>query len=147
MKTIEEAKKFLNDNCEKGTVCPCCKQNVKMYKVKLTGGMVSVLIKFYKAREKGWVHPIKEFNTVNGDYAKLRHWGFLEKNNFNTDPTIKASGLWAITNVGISFVEEEIYAPEKIKLYNNKFYGFEGKTIGVKEALGNKFNFEELMNS
>jgi hypothetical protein len=145
MKSIEQAKEFLYNNFEKGTTCPCCNKNVKLYKVKLTAGMVSVLIKFYKAREKGWIHPIKDFKTVNGDYAKLRHWGFLEKNNFNNDPTIKASGLWMITNVGISFIKGETYVPQKVMLYNNKFYGFDGDTVGVKEALGTKFNFEELM--
>jgi len=145
--TIEEAKKFLNDNFEEGTNCPCCTQNVKQYKVKLTGGMASVLIKFYKEREKGWLHPIKDFKTINGDYAKLRHWGLLRKNENNTDPSVKASGLWAITIAGISFIEGDCLVPEKVKLFNNQFYGYSGEQITIRQALGNKFNYEELMNS
>tara|TARA_R110002153_G_scaffold241842_1_gene397018 strand:- start:109 stop:555 length:447 start_codon:yes stop_codon:yes gene_type:complete len=145
--TIEEAKKFLNDNFEEGTECPCCNQNVKLHPFKLTGGVASILIKFYKARDKGWVHPIKEFNTINGNYAKLRHWGLIEKNKNNSDPSVKASGLWRITIAGISFVDGDCLVPEKVKLFNNKFYGYSGGQITIRQALGNKFNYEQLMNN
>ena len=144
--TIEEAKKFLNDNFEEGTNCPCCHQNVKLYKVKLTGGMASVLIKFYKARKRDWVHPIKELKTVNGDYAKLRHWWLLEKNQIHNYPSLKDSGLCRITTYGISVIVGDCLFPEKIKLYNNKFYGYSGEQITIRQALGNKFDYEELMN-
>ena len=77
--TIYEAKEFLKSKLDEGAICPCCKQNVKMYRYKLTSGLAVVLIKFYHRSGK-WVHPIKTFKTINGDYAKLRHWGLIEKN-------------------------------------------------------------------
>ena len=147
IETLEEGKDFLKENWEKGTTCPCCTQNVKLYKVKLKASMVLVLIDFYKMRDKNWIHPIKELRTINGDYAKLRHWGFLEKNTDNSNPNTKASGLWRITKQGEAFIEGTFWVAEKVRLFNNKFYGFEGKGVGIKETLGNKFNYKELMNS
>ena len=143
-KTIQDAKDFLKKNAEEGTICPCCNQTVKVYKVKLTSSMAMMLIGFYKKGEV-WVHAIKELKPVNGDYAKLRHWGLLEK-KIENDTENKASGYWRITHKGVQFIKGYVTVSEKIRLYNNKFYGYTGKHITLKEALGNKFKFEELMN-
>ena len=62
MSTIFEAKEYLKKNLDDGALCPCCKQNVKMYRHKLTSGLALVLIKFYHRAGK-WVHPIKTFKT------------------------------------------------------------------------------------
>jgi hypothetical protein len=43
MKTITEAKDFLNENYKDGCICPCCNQTVKLYKRKLNSGMARVL--------------------------------------------------------------------------------------------------------
>ena len=145
--TVKQAKQFLRDNYIKGTKCPCCDQNVKLHPFKLTSGVAAVLIKFYKERDKGWINPIKEFKTNNGNYAKLRHWGFLEKKSENDNPKIKSSGLWRITPTGILFATNKIDVQEKVKLYNNQYFGREGDWITIKDALGTKFDFEELMNS
>ena len=146
MITIEEAKSYLRKKLDKGITCPCCNQTVKMYKVKLTTGMAQVLIKFYK--NKGWKHPIEDFKTINGDYAKLRHWGLVEKHGGEHESDVKSNGLWRITLKGIDFIQGSVKVPEKIKLYNNNFYGFDGdKMITIRQALGNKFDFEELINS
>jgi hypothetical protein len=144
--TVKEVREYLNSNVAKGTTCPCCDQTVKMYPNKITGYMASILIKYYK-RGFEWVHPIEEFKTINGDYAKLRHWGLTEKSSEVSDPDKKSNGKWRITQKGVDFVEGNLKISQTAMLYNNKCWGFKGKHVSIREALGTKFNFQELMNS
>ncbi len=145
--TVMEVREYLNRNVEKGTTCPCCDQTVKMYQNKLTGYMASILIKFYKEDWGKWINPIEQFNTVNGDYAKLRHWGLIEKSKEKPSPDKKASGNWRITQAGIDFVKGRTTVSQKVKLYNNKCWGFTGDKVNIRQALGTKFNFQELMDA
>ena len=141
LEIMDHLRKEINN----GTICPCCQQTVKMYRFKLTGKLASTLIKFYHAND--WVHPINKFKTVNGDYAKLRHWKFIESDpEENDNPKTKSSGMWRITETGKKFVEKKLYQFEKVKLFNNKAWGFEGHRIDIVQALGNKFDYWELMN-
>jgi hypothetical protein len=55
--------------------------------------------------------------------------------------------MWKPTELGIKFVKNEINLPKHIFLYNNKFLKFSDEKINVIEALGDKFNYDELMNS
>lgn len=160
--TIKEAKAYLRANWHDGIECPCCTQFVKLYKVKLNTGMAYVLIQFYKAylfkkpmAQDKWVHPIKDFKTINGDYAKLRHWGLVEKmpeeeteNKKTTDQEDdkKGSGYWRITEKGKLFVQKQIKVTSNALLFNNKCYGVTGKDIDIVEALRNKFSYSELMS-
>lgn len=107
--------------------------------------MVVVLIKMYKFG-KEWVHPLKDLKTNNGDYAKLRFWGLVQPSSDEPTDEKKASGFWRITEEGKRFVENKIKVKEKAFLFNNKCYGFNGKEINIIEALGNKFNYSELMS-
>ena len=64
----------------------------------------------------------------------------------NENPKIKSHGLWRITDKGISFVLNTSHVCEKVKLYNNQAWGFDGSLINIKQALGNKFDYSELIN-
>lgn len=65
----------------------------------------------------------------------------------NDDPKKKASGFWRITDKGKQFADGIIKVQSRILVYNNTFQGFSDKSelIGIKEALGNKFDYSELM--
>lgn len=145
IKTLEDGKKYLRERMDDGALCPCCNQNVKMYRWKISGKVGVVLIDFYHNRNK-WVHPLKDLGVNNGDYAKLRHFGLVVADGTN-DEDKKASGLWQITPKGIKFVEKQITVHEKVKLYNNHSYGFEGDQITIEDALGTKFSFKDLMKN
>ena len=79
-------------------------------------------------------------NTASLDYSVLKHWGLIHKDKSKTN-------AWRITAKGILFVDGNIGVQKKVKLYNNKSYGFEGETISIMTALGSKFNYEELMDA
>ena len=58
----------------------------------------------------------------------------------------KTSGLWRPTLAGLDFVDNKIMVPSYCKLYNNKEYGFSPETINIIDALGKKFDYNELIN-
>lgn len=147
--TLEEAKQYLRDNWEKGADCPCCTQRVQLYKHKLPASSVFALIRLYKLGE-GY-HHVRDFAEGlegvrrSSMFAELRYWGVVE-DKANEDPTKRKSGLWKITEKGKDFVEEKIKLPSYVRLFDGNAYGVVGDEISVREALGNKFNYEEMMN-
>ena len=159
METIAEAKQFLRENWKKGTVCPCCNQRVKLYLRKLNSGMALFLIGLYRLSKKNAYLPdgkpawftnkevMKEMgiNTSSLDYSVLRHWELIKKKEANEDGVKRQSGYWQLTLAGLSFVQGHFSVKEKVNVYNNKRYGFSGNLITIKQALGSKFNYTELM--
>lgn len=140
--TIEEAKKDLRKNFERGTSCPCCGQFVKLYKRKLNSGMASTLIRIYKHAKYEWIH-VKDMLRMNKyknshDWTLLKEWGFIESND--------AAGEWKITNKGVEFIKGTSTAPSHVHIYNKTTVGFSSTQTDIKESLGNHFNYEELMS-
>ena len=45
------------------------------------------------------------------------------------------------------FAQNEIEVPKYAYLYNSECKAVSPETVGVREALGLKFNYEELMNN
>lgn len=149
--TLEEAKQFLRDNWTKGVTCPCCTQFVKLYKRPAHATMALTLIRMYHSdnKNKGAWFNVKQLvkgisDTGTNDFSKFRHWGLVEEAPNDTDK--KTSGFWRITDEGRKFVEGKTTITKNILLFNKKSYGFMGPKIAIKEVLGEKFNYEELMN-
>lgn len=134
----------------KGYTCECCGLYVKMYQRKLLASMCLVLIDIYKSGKRDYLHVenwLKERGKSNwrGDFHKLVFWGLLEKKPERREDGSPRNGFYKLTGRGILFVEEKLEVREKILLFDNKFEGFEGKEVTIREALGNKFNYDELM--
>lgn len=154
--TLEEAKQLLRDNWEKGIECPCCTQFVKAYKNPLFAASAFALIRLYQYQnnhpDEEWMH-VKDFaeassNTPRaGHFAELRFWGLIEEKPNEDDPTKRTIGFWRITPRGRDFVEQKIRVFSHGRMFNGKNYGFTGEHITISEALGNKFNYEELMSA
>lgn len=154
MKTIVEAKEHLRESWKEGTDCPCCGQHVQLYDYKLFATSAFALMKLYSLSEERpdiYFHISEYAEASKGSpraphFAELRFWGLISKQE-NSDPTKKSSGYWCITQKGREFVEGKILLPSRILVYNNKFQGFSDKasSIPIQEALGNKFDYAELM--
>lgn len=160
--TIAEAKEFLRNNWKKGVPCPCCTQFVKLYKRKLNSGMAWTLVKIYietkstisdthplSAQHLSWI-PVKEFLRVNKyhnghDWTLLQHWGLLEERK--TDEGLPSSGRWRITESGKAFVDMKLMVPKHISFFNSKEWERSDELINIKQALGDKFNYDELMKN
>jgi hypothetical protein len=155
IETLEEAKAYIAANFEKGSNCPCCNQMVKQYKYKLYDSSAVALIKLYNLTkllapetefhvnqfaEKSAIHPRASH------FAELRHWGLVQPSAKDVKGK-KSSGYWSITDEGKKFVEGDLKVPEMIKMFNNECYGKFGDQIDIHAALGNKFKYEDIMNS
>lgn len=153
--TIEEGKKYLRENWDasKGVDCPCCGQLVKLYNRKLHSVMAACLVRMYrldrqKPNEYFYAGEIINgiIKTGTGDLSKLRYWGLIaEQPKDDSDESRRTSGFWAITEKGRRFVETKITVPSHLKMFDGKFFGFSEDHITIHHALGDKFNYMELI--
>lgn len=134
---------------QKGCKCPVCEQRVKVYKRKLNSNMAATMCWIVGASKGTWVDVPKSaprFVVRTNQYATIRFWDLIEQKPNYRDPTRRGSGIWRPTALGVSFVSQNAVVPKYVYLYNNKPLGFSDEQIGVREALGNKFSYEELLN-
>tara|TARA_R110002126_G_scaffold129114_2_gene271829 strand:- start:1016 stop:1474 length:459 start_codon:yes stop_codon:yes gene_type:complete len=148
METIKDAKDYLRSELEKGATCPCCSQRVQMYRRKLNSGMAYTLIAIYK-HSKDFFHVkdmlrIKKFKNSH-DWTLLKFWGFIESKYGNREDGNQYTGYYKITKDGIDFVLGNLLANSHIFIYNKKHYGSSNNKINIKKALGDKFNYNELI--
>jgi hypothetical protein len=143
IRTLQEAKDYLNENYMEGCHCPACGQNVKLYKRKLNSGMARVLVAMHK-NTNSFFH-IKDYLRKNNirnthDWTLLKHWKMIEKCKEN-------DGHWRITHTGTMFVECKMIANKHIFILNNQFKKYSNEGTNIIEALGDHFDYKELMDS
>ena len=111
--------------------------------------MCLTLLLLHKFNINGFI-KVEDFLIRNGhkrcgDFSYLTHYKFLEKQISKRMDGSKRNGYYRITSLGILFAEGKTTAPSKFLILNNKFQGFEGEEVNIKQALGKKFNYDELM--
>lgn len=136
----------------KGGTCPCCDRWGRINPYHLNSGMARGLIWLYHwNRVNGWhsyCHLPSQANrmvlTANS-MGKLRHWGLVIRDINNHTKKAK-SGMYRISQAGRWFIDGKTKAPEKIWIYNDEPYSRAEKLITIQQALGEKFDFEKVMN-
>ena len=147
--TLEEARNWLMENAEDGAECPCCQQFVKIYKRRLNAGMARTLIWVANHSRPGeWLDlsSAPKFIHKNREHGKLAHWGILEQKP-SDDPKKKDSGIWRATIEGRGFAMNIRKARSHVYLYDNKVLNFTDELVTVIDALGEEFDYEELMQA
>jgi hypothetical protein len=157
---LRETRKQLNERLMAGEQfgCPACDQNCKVYKRKLNSGMAAALCWMVKEYSGDWINvpeSAPRFVLVTKEYATLRHWGLVEKMPCDSgledeaDQAVVAAsgvtGMWRPTNRGIEFVNRRLRVPRHVFLYNNRLLRFSDEDTDIVEALGDHFDYEELM--
>lgn len=159
--TIGAAREWMQHAVVKGTECPLCEQRAQLYVRKLSGTMIAVLVSWYRHnREQGdtndWLHVTSWLATTNlspsikggGDWAKMKYWGFIEPQP-NTDKEKSSNGFWRITPQGVEFILGLVKVQSYFLVFNDQPFapvGDDVPMVGVHEALGVKFSFDELVN-
>lgn len=136
-----------NRETPEGAKCPVCDQFCKIYKRRIYGQMVAGLVRLYRLTQQRQNSDDKYFHVKDllgyngGDFAKLRYWDLIRE-------CPNRDGFWAITKSGEAFLKGEIGLPKHVRLYNDSFYGFvdPDDKVFVRDILGEKFNYDELMN-
>jgi len=152
-KTVGEAKAYLRKNINEGSTCPCCQQNVKMYSRAITSAMAYAIILMHKKGDEDYFHIenyLKDMScppAIRGDVPKLRFWGLIEPKAEDREDGSNRNGYYRITRQGIKFVNNQLTIPSHVKIYNNKFYGYDSeKFVSITDCLKKKFNYNKLMN-
>ena len=157
--TIEEGKRFLTERWREGVCCPLCTQMVKLYRRKLSSQMARALLLIYRhfaadarlARDPNYWLDVNDFllqcgvNSGEANVALLRHWNLLERKPERQGDGNRA-GLYRMTELGCRFARGAVAVPKDVFLFNDRLYEpVEAvERITIKEALGSKFNYEEL---
>lgn len=148
--TLQEARQRVSQGMDRGMQCPCCDQYIKRYRRKLNSGLAALLVRVYhevSVREPagGWLHVRDAVKDMIGtDYAILKHWRLIEP--YRENQRRGRAGLWRLTEKGRQFVEGKTTVPEAVYLLNNEVHGFSEETMGIQQALGSNFDWEELMS-
>jgi len=135
-----------------GVVCPCCDQFVKVYARPLNSIMARVLIALYHRDTAGPRGAYHHLQTVaasvshhGGEGAKLVYWNLAEEERTRREDGGRA-GQWAITDEGRAFVERHTTVPKYAIVYNGQLQRMEGPEVSIVDALGARFDYDELMH-
>ena len=85
--------------------------------------------------------------SVSYDAALLRHWGFIEERGDERPDGNPRAGYYRITPAGRDFACGRASTHQAVFLYNNRRAGQTAETVTIREALGSRFNYNELMAS
>lgn len=133
-----------------GCKCPVCDQFCKVYKYKVDSGMAASLCWLVSNCESDGSVLVNEdaprFALRSNKISRLRKWGLVSQPPCK-DPARRTSGRWTPTPTGIAFARGESSICKYVYLYNNEILNFSvGETVTIQEALGDKFNYAELMS-
>lgn len=134
-------------NAAGGGVCPMCQSHVQVYKRKLNSAMAYALVLACNGSYE-WL-PLMDLVPESAhsyrDHAKLVWWGLLDVREDESDG--RHHKLYRVTLKGRLFARNLITLPRYAVEYKGIVLEITGKQIGIVEALGNNFNYPELMEA
>jgi hypothetical protein len=144
-KTVEKAREEIDEKLMAGesVICPCCDQHAKIYRRQIHSGMVLLLINMYRTAGTGWVY-LPSLPQKSRDGTGLHYWCLIAEDDEKRDDGGRA-GWWRVTERGEEWVLNKIRVPKYALIYNSEVVALEGKGTSVRDALGKKFNYRELM--
>jgi len=125
-----------------GKPCRICDQRIHLQLRKLHSGMAYAAVRLYlhDQEQPGEFMDYRDHKArgESRNHPYLRYWRMIER-----DP--ERRGWWRIRRRGRLWVEERISVPRAMWYYNRECYGFVEERIDIREALGDKFNLDELL--
>lgn len=153
----------LDATTRNGGHCPCCGQDVKVYRRTLTASMALALVMVHRwsrtpdaETTQRWLHVAKHLASLHtsasvgaawhgGDWSKLRYWGLIEAQAGVRPDGSHRVGLYRITDLGRAFVERRTKVPKYCYIYAQTFLGLDEPNISIDEALGERFSLDDIM--
>lgn len=127
-----------------GTTCPTCQQHVQVYRRKINSGMAAGLISLHRAADAdGYVDHVPDRPGGSWEEGKLEYWGLVVR-----VPKANGRGIagWRITEFGRRFVEGTAHVRKYVRIYDGVMVGGpEGPSVSIREALGTRFNYDDMM--
>ncbi len=142
--TLGEARAWMREQAAtQGARCPCCTQYAKVYKRLMTPNIARLLVRAYREHGQTWFHATS-LRDGTGDLAKLRYWRLLEESTERRADSGRA-GWWRITDAGVAFIRTGATVPKYALIYDSYLLGHDGDQVGIRDALGERFDLAELM--
>ena len=142
--TIGEAREMMGALVQDGTTCPVCDQHAQVYKRKINAGMARSLIAMYRAKAMQWQHVPTTVGGKSREEGKLAYWGLVEEEKV-LRPDGGRAGYWRVTQKGWAFLTNTLKIDKYVYVYNGKPLSFEGPQVTIEDALGDGFDYKELM--
>jgi len=137
---------------KKGFICSSCGSYVRQYTRSVNASMALVLLLMWKHNKydffhvENWLKQIGQ-SGLRADYHKLRFWGLIEAKIEAREDGSKRNGYYKITNEGVQFASRKTTVQSKAVILHNKLQYFEGEQISIIQALGKKFDYNQLMGN
>jgi hypothetical protein len=152
----------------KGGYCPCCDKWGKVYRLGISHSMMKALLWMASNHGENWVDMPKQaprdlIQTYT--FASLKWWRLIERlhiekevevvTNEDTgerelvyaDSATKSSGIWRVTPIGMQFAKGLVQVPQYVYLYNDTLKDVSTETVYIKDCVGKKFSYSEIMNA
>lgn len=143
--TLGEARALLRTLVDDGARCPCCTQFAKVYRRKINSTNARSLITLWRA---GGADTFLHAPSLPGDtheISQMEWWGLIEEEKV-LRPDGGRAGWWKITPTGVAFVSDNLRLPKYALVYDGRCLGLRGDLTGIRDALGSRFDYRELMD-
>lgn len=146
---LGDARNRLAKKARRGAECPCCTQEVKEYRRPIHSGIARALIEMYKAGGTDWIYKpdvLRGKGSASRDESIARYWGLIEEES-KRRPDGGRAGYWRVTELGRDFVLGRVRIPKYAHIYNKECKKLSGELVSIRDCLGKKFDYRELMES
>jgi len=143
---------------EKGGHCPCCGRWGKVYRHTISESMVKSLLWMASTHGQEWIDMPRQaprWLTQTYAFAKLKWWNLVqsmpmesgfEMGEDGTGQEKKFSGYWRVTPIGMQFAKGALQVAKYVYLYDDTLKDVSTESIYIKDCIGKKFNYSEIMN-
>jgi hypothetical protein len=149
--TLGAARRWLLARVDCGAQCPCCTQFAKVYRRKINSSQGRALVVQYRRYGQEWAH-LPDLRMLQGaqhsnEEPKLRYWGLLEEEPDRREDGGRA-GWWRVTDLGVQFALGHARVPKYARIYDGRVLGLDRtEMVTIRDALGDRFNYDELMSA
>lgn len=143
--TLGDARDTLRDLVDQGHPCPCCTQFAKVYRRKINATMARALISLWRTSDHQFVHA----PSLPGDtheMSQLVWWGLIAEEAARREDGGRA-GWWRVTDLGERFVLCQARVPKYARIYDGRCLGVHGDLVSIRDCLGDRFDYGELMRA
>ncbi len=110
--------------------------------------MARDLIAIWRRHHREWCYlpSVRQASgsRSNREESKLRYWNLIEEDLLRREDGGRA-GWWRVTERGEAWLLERASIPKYARIYDGRCLGLAGGPVTIRDALGVKFHYRELM--
>lgn len=147
--SLVRARADLREDMWEGTECPCCGQYARVYRRKVNANCARKLIAAYRLHgTQPFYLPglLASLRLPGRDESLLHYFRLIQETDSRRDDGGRA-GWWRVTGLGVGYVKGLQQIPKYAQVYNGKVLGYDVPMVSIQDALGERFDLQELLAS